>query len=404
MVLGGELPGRVGRRRNITHDARLAYAWRASSRPEPERRRTTIAPLMAPASRSNRSGFSKSSSQSSPKSSSTSGAKGSASKRSRGGSSAGGGASRVGGRGSAAARSAAARAERQRESARTGKSVASIAVEQAKAHKAAKAEKATKRSGGAGAGRSGPSAGGTKGRSGGADSKSRSNKAGSKSRAASTPSREHPERRKRRRRTVATDELQRLAGAKADRVLNQLAAAADAYESGRERDALRMLRPLVTSYPDASGVRELVGLCQYRLGNFPAAQRELEAFVELTDSTEAHPVLMDCYRAQRMWSQVDECWRELAEASPSAELVTEGRIVLAGSLADRGRRDEAISLLEKRMVVPKRVQDHHARLWYALADLHERAGNVIRARALFQQVAKYDRQFADVAERLAALR
>lgn len=203
---------------------------------------------------------------------------------------------------------------------------------------------------------------------------------------------------------MASDELQRLAGSRADRVLGQLQAAAEAYEAGRERDALRMVRPLAESYPDASGVRELLGLCLYRTGNFKAAQRELEAFVELTDSTEQHPVLMDCYRAQRMWSQVEECWRELAETSPSSELVTEGRIVMAGALADRGRRDDAIRLLEKRMATPRRIQDHHVRLWYALADLHERAGNFVRARALFQQVAKYDRQFADVAERLAGLR
>ena len=43
------------------------------------------------------------------------------------------------------------------------------------------------------------------------------------------------------------------------------------------------------------------------------------------------------------------------------------------------------------------------RLWYALADLEERAGDVPRARALFQQVRRYDAEFADVAERLAAL-
>ena len=37
------------------------------------------------------------------------------------------------------------------------------------------------------------------------------------------------------------------------------------------------------------------------------------------------------------WSAVEELWDELRQASPSAELVMEGRIVMAGSLADRGR-------------------------------------------------------------------
>ncbi len=217
--------------------------------------------------------------------------------------------------------------------------------------------------------------------------------------------REHPARRLRRRRTEASEELVRLAGKDSRKVLDHLSVATEAFAAGRERDALRMLRPLVDHYPDAVGVRELLGLCHYRIGNYKAAIRELEIFVKLSGSTEQHPVLMDCYRSQRQWKRVDDCWREIAETSPSAELVTEGRIVLAGSLADRGRRDEAITLLEKRNAkAPRRVQLYHARLWYALADLQERAGNHPRARSLFEQVSKYDAQFADVAERLTALR
>jgi tetratricopeptide (TPR) repeat protein len=187
-------------------------------------------------------------------------------------------------------------------------------------------------------------------------------------------------------------------------VVSALDSAAQAFAADRPRDALRMVRPLVQAYPDAAGVRELAGLCHYRIGNYAAAQRELEAFVELTGSTEQHPVLMDCARAQRRWRRVDELWHELGEASPSGELVTEGRIVYAGSLADRGRRAEAIAVLEKRVRdTPARVQNHHVRLWYALADLYERSGDLPRARALFQRVRKHDAQFADVAERLAGL-
>ena len=52
----------------------------------------------------------------------------------------------------------------------------------------------------------------------------------------------------------------------------------------------------------------------------------------------------------------------------------------------------------------KRVQPHHLRLWYALGDLYERAGEIPRAREMFERVRKQDSSFADVAERLAALR
>ena len=52
---------------------------------------------------------------------------------------------------------------------------------------------------------------------------------------------------------------------------------------------------------------------------------------------------------------------------------------------------------------PNRVQDHHVRVWYALADLYERAGDLPRARELFLRIRRHDAAFADAAERLAAL-
>jgi tetratricopeptide (TPR) repeat protein len=112
---------------------------------------------------------------------------------------------------------------------------------------------------------------------------------------------------------------------------------------------------------------------------------------------------MDCYRAAGRYDRVDDLWQELAAASPTAALVTEGRIVYAGALADRGRLKEAIAVLEKRAGDVKRVQEHHLRLWYALADLYERAGDIPRARELFERIRRRDNSFADVAERLHAL-
>lgn len=199
------------------------------------------------------------------------------------------------------------------------------------------------------------------------------------------------------------DEIGRLAGRNANRALGTLMAAADAFAHDREREALRLLRPLRDQLPDSPSVRELTGLAQYRLGNYAAAAKELEAYAELSDAVDQHPVLMDCYRAQHRWRKVDELWEELAAVSPSAELVTEGRIVQAGALADQGRLPEALSLLRKRAERIKKPGEHQLRLLYALADLEERAGNLARARELFHQVRRADAAFADVAERLAAL-
>lgn len=210
-------------------------------------------------------------------------------------------------------------------------------------------------------------------------------------------------RRRRLRTTEAGEELARIAGRGARHAQTELARAAEAFTAGRERDAARLLRPLRDAYPDASAVRELLGLSQYRLGQYAAATKELDAFVELTNSVEQHPVLMDCARALGKHRRVDELWEELAAASPTGALVTEGRIVLAGSRADQGRLTEAIATLDRRGGTPNRVQDHHVRVWYALADLYERAGDLPRARELFLRIRRHDAGFADAAERLAAL-
>lgn len=178
---------------------------------------------------------------------------------------------------------------------------------------------------------------------------------------------------------------------------------ARALDRGYEREALRILRPWREVHADSADLRELLGVAYYRSGKWAMAQKELEAFVELTDSTEQHPVLMDCARALRKFKRVDALWEELRATSPAAEIVTEGRIVAAGSLADQGKLEQAIKVLERAPATPKRVLPHHLRLWYALADLQERAGDIPAARALFRKVSAQDPHFVDVAERLAAL-
>ena len=214
-----------------------------------------------------------------------------------------------------------------------------------------------------------------------------------------------PARRRRKRGPAdVQQELGRLAGRNASRALGTLMAAADAFANDREREALRILRPLREQLPDSPSVRELTGLAQYRIGNYAAAAKELEAYAELTDAVDQHPVLMDCYRAQRRWRKVEE--------------------LLAGAgrgVAERGARHRGPHRLRgcARRPGPLRPRrwrccasgpsgsrspsEHHLRLWYALADLEERAGNLARARELFDRVRQADPAFADVAERLAAL-
>ena len=111
---------------------------------------------------------------------------------------------------------------------------------------------------------------------------------------------------------------------------------------------------------------------------------------------------MDHIRLAR-WADVEVLWTELREWSPDAARVTEGRIVAAGALADRGREREAVRLLATSWALPKRPQPHHLRRGYALADLYERTGALARARELFIWVSRHDPRFADVRSRVSAL-
>jgi hypothetical protein len=90
--------------------------------------------------------------------------------------------------------------------------------------------------------------------------------------------------------------------------------------------------------------------------------------------------------------------------SPGAEIVNEGRIVVAGARADRGELVPAIQLLEQGWRFPKNPKPYHLRRAYALADLYERAGEVPKARDLFGRIGAADPDFADVADRFRNLR
>ena len=163
-------------------------------------------------------------------------------------------------------------------------------------------------------------------------------------------------------------------------------------------DRLRVARQVRGFMPDDDG------MALYRAGRWAEAARHLEAFRALTGSVEQHPVLADCYRALRRFPKVDALWEELRAASPEPALLTEGRIVTAGSLAARGDVRGAIRLLERGPLVPKRSPaEHHLRLWYALAGLYERAGEVPRARELFARIVHADPTFGDAGERLGSL-
>jgi thioredoxin-like negative regulator of GroEL len=205
--------------------------------------------------------------------------------------------------------------------------------------------------------------------------------------------------------TEVVGELVSAAGPRrAGKLERDLASAAQAYSAGRYYDAEKLLRPLAEAVPGSAGVRELYGLTLYRTGRWKLAKAELDAYHALTGDVTQYPVVADCERALGRHAVVDELWAELRQASPGVEILSEGRLVVAGSLADRGQMQDAIALLAPYAPNRARPKEWHLRTWYALADLYERAGELPRARELFRRLAAIDDDFFDVTERLAGLR
>lgn len=190
-----------------------------------------------------------------------------------------------------------------------------------------------------------------------------------------------------------------------DRASERMAAGMAAFGRERYRDASRMLKTVVELVPTAPSPRELLALSQYHQGYWKAALGNLEVFADLTGSVDQHPVRMDCYRALGRRAKVEAVYEELRRGSPDAEVLSEGRLVLAGSRADAGDLDGAVRVLVDagagRLV--RNASERHLRQWYVLGDLMERSGDLARARELFQRVAAMDPDAYDVADRLRVL-
>ena len=190
-----------------------------------------------------------------------------------------------------------------------------------------------------------------------------------------------------------------------DRITERMAAGIGAYQRERYRDASRILKTVVDAVPTSPSARELLGLSQYHQSYWKAALPNLEAFAALTGSVDQHPVRMDCHRALGRPKRVEALYTELRQGSPDPEVLSEGRLVLAGTRADNGDLTGAIALLVEagagRLV--RNPAERHLRQWYVLGDLMERAGELPKARELFLRINSVDPDAYDIADRLEAL-
>ena len=193
-------------------------------------------------------------------------------------------------------------------------------------------------------------------------------------------------------------------GATADRAIERLARALHAFEAHRYSESRKLIMPLLSQVTGIAIVHEVAGLSMYRLGRWQDAAEQLEIARGISaGEVTNHPVLADCYRALRRYEKVTELWESLKLMSPPAGLLAEGRIVAAGALADQGELQSAVRMMTHGTSDPHKVQEHHLREWYVLADLHDRAGDVASARRLFLKIQNSDAKFADVVDRLGTL-
>ncbi len=187
------------------------------------------------------------------------------------------------------------------------------------------------------------------------------------------------------------------------RLAERLAQASEALDRERFQESKRIATAIAKEAPNVAAAHEIVGLSNYRLGRYKQAAAALQAAQDLHAEPALLPVIADCHRAEGRWSAVEQVWNEIKSASPSHDVMAEGRIVAAGALADQGDLRGAIALMEPATKRPKAVREFHLRQWYVLGDLYDRVGDPIAARRWFGAVAEHDDEYADVTARLRGL-
>ena len=187
------------------------------------------------------------------------------------------------------------------------------------------------------------------------------------------------------------------------RLSERLAQASEALDRERFDEARRIAASIAKEAPTVSAVQEVLGLASYRLGRYKPAVAALQQAQELHENPALLPVIADAYRGLRRWTAVERVWEQIKSASPAQEIMSEGRIVMAGALADQGDIAGAVEVMLEGRRAPKRVRDHHVREWYVLGDLYDRLGEPITARRWFSAVVEATPDFVDVQDRLRGL-
>ncbi len=185
----------------------------------------------------------------------------------------------------------------------------------------------------------------------------------------------------------------------ATEVQEDVAAAYNAIEDDRLEEAVELLARAKHHAPRSPSIRELTGLVHYHRAAWREAARELAAYRRLSGRRNQDPVYADSLRALGRPEKAVEVLEALDPKEVSEEVYVEALVVAGGALRDLGRTVQSIELLRNGPLRPSQVLPHHLRLWYALADALEEAGDRGEARAWWDAIYAEDPSFFDVDRR-----
>jgi tetratricopeptide (TPR) repeat protein len=200
-------------------------------------------------------------------------------------------------------------------------------------------------------------------------------------------------------RDVAAEIRQVAHFGRAPEVKRDLLAASEAFSADRLDEATALLESAKRHAPRSPSIRELAGLVHYHRGQWREAARELAAYRRLSGRSDHDPLYADALRAL---GRTDRALEVLASVDPDEvpeEVYVEALVVEAGILRDAGRPEDAASRLRGGPLHPREVRPHHLRLWYALAEALEEAGERKESRSWWDAIYAEDADFFDVARR-----
>ncbi|MDR2538709.1 MAG: hypothetical protein LBC43_03625 [Bifidobacteriaceae bacterium] len=133
-------------------------------------------------------------------------------------------------------------------------------------------------------------------------------------------------------------------------------------------------------------VREMLGICAYRLGLYKLALRELITARAFNNSNDFIPMIIDCYRGLGQFKKAVEIAERMQDEDFNDEIKTEFNIVMAAAKADDGDYDGAIGILNRELRIKGLSTMERVRLFEAKSEVLDQLGRKKEAQELENKV------------------